>query len=96
MDRFSRADLVVSKKKKKGQRPHVVVKLRLQSPSKFTLLVGVQSYNFHLVLGTARSLVFTARRGQNNCAAAHARTLEGTLSTAMIKTARELVSTAIF
>ena len=77
MDRLSRADLVVSKKKKKkkkkkGQRPHVVVKLRLQSPSKFTLLVGVQNYNFHLVLSTAR-------RGQNNCAAAQARTLEGTL-----------------
>ena len=28
---------------------------------------------------TAQSVVLTARRGQNNCAAAHARSLEGTV-----------------
>ena len=31
------------------------------------------------MLETARGVVFTARRDQNNCAAAHARSLEGTL-----------------
>ena len=81
MDRLSRADLVVSKKKKKGQRCIAVVKFRLQSPSKPTLLVGVQNFTIFSVLETARGVVFTARRGQNNCAAAHARSLEGTLPT---------------
>ena len=56
-----------------------MVKFRLQSPSKPTLLVGVQNFTIFSVLETARGVVFTARRGQNNCAAAHARSLEGTL-----------------
>ena len=69
-----------SPKKKKGHRPHVLMKLRLQSPSKPTLFVCVENFTSFLVLETAQSVVFTAQRDQNSCAAAHARSLEGTLA----------------
>ena len=51
----------LQKKKKKGHRPHVVMKLRLQSPSKPTLFICVQNF-------TPFFMVETAQRGQNNCA----------------------------
>ena len=57
------------------------MKLRQQNPSKPTLFVCVHNFTFFLVLETARSVVFTAQRGQNSCAAAHARSLEKTLAT---------------
>ena len=78
MDGLSCADMVLSKKKK-GHRPHLVMQLRLQSPSKPTLFVSVQNFTSFLALETARSIVLAAQRGQNNCAAVHARSLEGTL-----------------
>ena len=71
--------------KKKSHRPLVVMKLRLQSPLKPTLFVCVQNFTSFLVLETARSVVLTAQRGQNNCAAAHARSLEGTLLESLAK-----------
>ena len=66
-------------KKKKGPRPHLVMQLHLQSPSKPTLFVSVQNFTSFLVLETARNVVFASQTGQNNCAAAHARSLEETL-----------------
>ena len=83
MDGLSRADMVLSEKKK-GHRTLVVMKLRLQSPSKATLFDCVQNFTSFFVLETARSVVLTAQRGQNNCTAAHARSLEGTLATGSI------------
>ena len=59
-------DMAVSKKK--VHRPHVLITLRLQSPSKPTLFVCVQNSTSFLVFETAQSVVFTAQRGQNSCA----------------------------
>ena len=72
-----------SPKKKNGHCPDVLMRLRLQSPSKPMLFVCVQNFTSFLVLETARSVVFTAQWGQNSCAAAHARSLEGTLLTSL-------------
>ena len=66
--------------RKKKSRPHVLTKLHLQSPSKPTLFVCVQNFTSCLVLETARSVVFTAQRGQYSYAATHASSIKGTLA----------------
>ena len=44
-----------------------------------TLFICVQNFTFFFMLETAQSVVVTAQRGLSNCAAAQARSLEGTL-----------------
>ena len=44
------------------------------------------------VVVTARSVVVTAQRGLSNCAAAHARSLEGTLHVTQFRNARKHVT----
>ena len=44
-----------------------------------TLFICVQNFTSFFMLETAQSVVVTAQRGISNCAAAHARSLEGTL-----------------
>ena len=69
MDRFSGADLVVSKKKKKVNACMLWGEIASTKSSQPTFLVGVKNFIIFLVLETAR-------RGQNNRAAA--RSLEET------------------
>ena len=50
-----------------------------------TLFLCVQNFTFFFMVETAQKVVVTAQRGLSNCAAAHARSLEGTLLVSLTK-----------